>query len=431
MPARLVGIILIIVLLGVSSKLLADTRGQYFEQGMQAFRAGEYLKAVESFEQALELGMDVPALYYNLGVSYYRSANWNKSEEMFLKTSLYEEMAPLAFYNLGLVNLKKGNEAEASLWFSRARDQAEDSRLESLAKEQLDNLNQSEKRWTSIVSAGLGYDSNVTLDNDTVTSVSSEPDYFLEFFGVTRGLLSGTSENGVIFKASLFGDVYKKLKDYNLIEANVGGYKSFPLGQWNNEAGGYVTYSTLGGEGYLQSGNLSWAGQALLAENLRLSMKLRLRYVAAVQSQYSALDGTAEDFRVEARWMQSPLSQLRGIYQLELNDRNGWETETTFSSLSPTRNTFRLEYMYQLDESWNVVVAGSYRNSHYAQDNLEADGEVVERRDDRLRAYVEFSRTLSKHAGFSLEYTYTENRSNIDRFVYDQSIISANVQFLF
>lgn len=129
--------------------------------------------------------------------------------------------------------------------------------------------------------------------------------------------------------------------------------------------------------------------------------------------------------------MQSSLSQLHGIYQLELNDRNGWETGSTFSSLSPTRNTFRLEYLHQLDESWNMVVSGSYRNSHYSEENLEADGEVVRRRDDRLRGYLEFSRTLSKHAGISLEYTYTNNQSNIDRYDYDQNIISANVQYLF
>jgi len=431
MPVRLVGILLIFFLSAVSTTLLADTKDQYFDRGMQAFRAGDYIKAAEAFEQAHKLGMHVPALYYNLGVSYYRSANWDKSEKMFLQTSRFEEMAPLAFYNLGLVNLKKGNEAEARLWFSRAKDEANDPRLEALAEEQLDSLRRSEETWATIVSAGLGYDSNVTLDNDTVTSVSSEPDYFLELYGVTRGVLSGSLDNGVIFKASLFGDVYKELEDYNLIEANVGAYKSFPLGRWDNEAGGYVTYSTLGAEEYLQSGNLSWSGQAQLAEKLRLSMKLRFRYITAVEDQYSALDGTAEDFRVEAHWMLSSLSQLRGIYQLELNDRNGWETETTFSSLSPTRNSFRFEYMYQLDASWNMVVAGAYRNSYHSQDNLEPDGELINRRDDRFRAYLEFSRSLSKHAAFSLEYTYTDNRSNIGRYDYDQNIISANVQLLF
>jgi hypothetical protein len=162
-----------------------------------------------------------------------------------------------------------------------------------------------------------------------------------------------------------------------------------------------------------------------------LNIKVRLRSIAAIQDQYSGLDGTTQDVRVEGHWGPNALSKLRGVYQLELNDRNGWETETSFSSLSPTRNTFRLEYLYQLDKSWNMIVAGSYRNSHYSEENLEADGEVIRRRDDRLRGYLEFSRTLSKHAGLSLEYTYTQNQSNIDRYDYDQNIISANVQYLF
>jgi hypothetical protein len=375
--------------------------------------------------------MDVPALYYNLGVSYFQSGDWIRSEEMFIRVSRFKEMESLAFYNLGLVNLKKKNDQKARSWFIRARESTNDSRLKAMSEEQLNRLKQLKEKWSSLSSVGLGYDSNVTLDNDTLTSVSSEPDNFLEFYGLTRGVLGGTSENGVIFKASLFGDIYQTLKDYNLIEANAGAYKTFSLGHWGHEAGGYITYSTLGGEGYLQSGNLSWAGGAPVTDQLRIRMRLRLRYVTSVDDQYSALDGTTEDFRVEGHWAMSSSSQVRGVYQLEFNDRNGWDTETSFISLSPTRNTFKLEYARLFDDSWAMVIAGSYRNSYYAQANLETNGTSINRRDDRLRTYLEFKRTLSRHTNLSLEYTYTDNRSNINQYAYVQNIILANLQFLF
>lgn len=423
--------LLIIMLLAVSTAVSAATNNQYFEKGMKAFKSGSYEQAVDAFEQARKAGMEVPAIYYNLGVSYYQLGNWAKAEEMFLRTSRFADMAPLAYYNLGLVNLKKGDNNEAKLWFAQVITSTDDPRLEKMANDQLGKLKQVKEAWLTFLSAGGGYDSNVTLDNDTLTSVSSQSDYFLELFGLTRGVLQGTSDDGVILKASLFGDIYRTETDYNLIEGNVGIYKTFPLSDWRNEAGGYVTYSTLGGDGYLQSGNLSLATKKNFSKQFRLRMRVRLRHLTAIERQYSALDGNAQDFRIEGRWVINPYNRVRTLYQFELNDRNGSETATTFSSLSPTRNTLKAEYTRLLGEDWTMRLSGEYRNSSYSEDNIEADGTVIKRNDDRLRGYLEFSRILDKNINLSLEYTYTDNQSNIDRYSYSKNVFMANLQFLF
>jgi Tfp pilus assembly protein PilF len=419
------------ILFFIATAVAAATDSQYFDKGMKAFRSGDYQQAAESFEQARKAGMEIPAIYYNLGVSYYHLGDWEKAEDMFLRTSRFADMAPLAFYNLGLVNLKKGDKQKAKLWFAEAVQATDDARLKKMASDQLDKLVQVREAWLNFVSVGGGYDSNVTLDNDTLTSVSSKSDYFMEVYGYTRGVLQGTSDDGVLLKASLFGDVYRTETDYNLIEGNVGIYKSFPLSAWNNEAGGYVTYSTLGGEGYLQSGNLSWATTRNFSKQYRLRMRVRLRQISAVDSQYSAVDGNAQDFRIEGRWVPNPYNKLRATYQLELNDRNGSETATTFSSLSPTRNTVKLEYTRLLGENWTMRMSGAYRNSSYSQDNIEADGTVIQRNDDRWRGYFELSRILNKNTTLSFDYTYTDNSSNIERYSYTQSIVMANLLFLF
>jgi hypothetical protein len=76
-------------------------------------------------------------------------------------------------------------------------------------------------------------------------------------------------------------------------------------------------------------------------------------------------------------------------------------------------------------------LSGEYRNSSYSEDNIEADGTVIKRNDDRLRGYLEFSRILDKNTNLSLEYTYTDNQSNIDRYSYSKNVFMANLQFLF
>lgn len=423
--------IALLFLLLTPSLVFATDVGRYFDAGMKAFRAGDYREAVNAFEKARKAGLDIPALFYNLGVGYYKLEDWAKAQEMFLRTSRFRDMAPLAYYNLGLISLKKGNRNEAKKWFSQTMTATDDPRLEGLAQQQLDELKQVKEAWATFVSAGLGYDSNVTLDNDTLTNISSQSDYFTELFAHTRGVLTGTSNDGVILKASLFGDVYKELTDFNLIEANIGAYKTFPVSTWRNEAGGYVTYSTLGGSGYLQSANLSWLTRNNISDRTRLRMRLRLRYVEAVDNQYSAVDGSAEDLRIEGRWLLNSKNRFRAYYQLELNQRNGSETTTTFTSLSPTRNTLRGEYTLLINQDWSMRLAGAYRNSSYSEANTEADGTVIHRNDDRLRAYLEFSRILNRHTLLGLEYMYTDNRSNIDRYTYDQQVIMANLQFMF
>jgi tetratricopeptide (TPR) repeat protein len=419
-----------ILLMGFSSLIFAAT-SNWFDKGMQAFRSTDYATAAQAFEQARTEGMDVPALYYNLGVSYYRLGRLDKSEQMFLRTSHFTEMAPLAFYNLGLVKLKQNDEKEARRWFTKASDLATDPRLKDLAGTQLEKPKPAEKAWSAFVSAGLGYDSNVTLDNDTLTSVSSQSDTFMEFFGFTRGVLSGTANDGVILKASLFGDFYRKLTDYNLVEANGGLYKTFSLGGWNNEAGGYLTTSTLGSEGYLQSANLSLATQKTFTNQFRLGMKLRLRSVRAIDSHYEYVDGSTSDFSIDGRWKLDTSSQLRLTYQLEVNDREGLETVTSFTSLSPTRNRFKVDYSVPLTPEWTMKLAGEYRNSRYAEDNIESDGSTIARNDNRLRGQVELARFLNRNTSLALGYSYTDNRSNISRYDYSKNVLMANIQLLF
>ena len=98
----------IFIILFLSMPLLAvevETSTMY-ENGMDAYRKGQYDLAIQEFESILLDNWDSPELYYNLGNAFYRSgiiagAVW--AFESCLKLSPTHEDAK---YNLSLANLK-------------------------------------------------------------------------------------------------------------------------------------------------------------------------------------------------------------------------------------------------------------------------------------------------------------------------------------
>jgi len=53
----------------------ANVYTDVFEEGVQAYEAGEYGRAAQSYEQLVGEGVEDPAVFYNLGNAYYRSGD--------------------------------------------------------------------------------------------------------------------------------------------------------------------------------------------------------------------------------------------------------------------------------------------------------------------------------------------------------------------
>ena len=98
----------IFIILFLSMPLLAvevETSTMY-ENGMDAYRKGQYDLAIQEFESIISNNWNSPELYYNLGNAFYRSGNiagavW--AFESCLKLSPTHEDAK---YNLKVTNLK-------------------------------------------------------------------------------------------------------------------------------------------------------------------------------------------------------------------------------------------------------------------------------------------------------------------------------------
>ncbi|MCM8882372.1 MAG: hypothetical protein LC541_03430 [Candidatus Thiodiazotropha sp.] len=409
------------------STLHANEGKTAFQQAMQAFKSGEYVQAMEWFEQARSQGMSRPALYYNLGVTYFRLERWHDAQTAFEKTADYPTMAPLAYYNLGLVKRKQNDVDSARDWFMRCLDTTQDIKLVTLANDALAALPRKKSSWSSFFSVGLGYDDNITLENDSLNLASNESDTLLELFGFTQGLLIGSHHDGLLFRGSLFSDLYTSQSDYSLTEVNLGLYKRFRLQEWNNESGLYLTYSTLGGEPYLSSTNLSLNARRNLSNELGLRFRVRLKAIQSLDQDNDGLEGSAFDLRTEGRWAMRENTRFRTYYQLELNDRDGSATATTFTSLSPTRHGLYLDYLQSVLQNWQLKLSGSYRLSDYDEENLEADGTTITRKDERVRMGIELNRRFWDRFQLAVEYSHTDNSSNIDRYSYQRNMILASL----
>ena len=92
---------LIFPLLAVQEEMLL-----HYENGVNAYRIGQFNLAVQEFEVILENNWDSPELYYNLGNAFYRSGNTAGAVWAYESCLKLSPTHTNASYNLKLANLK-------------------------------------------------------------------------------------------------------------------------------------------------------------------------------------------------------------------------------------------------------------------------------------------------------------------------------------
>ena len=78
----------------------------HYENGMNAYRIGQFDLAVQEFEVILENNWDFPELYYNLGNAFYRNGNTAGAVWAYESCLKLSPTHTNASYNLKLANLK-------------------------------------------------------------------------------------------------------------------------------------------------------------------------------------------------------------------------------------------------------------------------------------------------------------------------------------
>ncbi|MGB5512719.1 MAG: tetratricopeptide repeat protein [Woeseiaceae bacterium] len=131
---------LILLLIGAAAMTLAPVRfasamtaREYFSDGNRLYRDNLYWAALLRYRQAAEQGLDSAVLHYNTGVAHYRAGQHVRARQSFEKALQEPALLAATQYNLGLNAYALGDSADALQWFRRVPGSGGNAKFAALA----------------------------------------------------------------------------------------------------------------------------------------------------------------------------------------------------------------------------------------------------------------------------------------------------------
>lgn len=437
---------------------------RYFDIGVKAAQRQQYQVALKAFLQAKSAGLNSPELDYNLGVVYYKLARFRDAGKQFRRLARDKGYSAVAFYNLGLVYLKLDNEDAAKNWFVKAYTNADDEKLKNLSRLALQRLHVDvppkssvAKGWNGFISAGLGYDNNVSLVDEELGLSQSISDFYTELLAVANRMVWGEAEKGVRFSASVDVLDQQTQQDYDYSQWHVGLTRLDDFGHWETRAGAGIDRTRFSGADFQQLVSVEF--RALRPLSLQTDLGLWYKYVD-IQDQspagiYSYLEGGRHLLRLRLTDTVKTV-RLRYIYEIQVNDRadyssrlsrtvgNTTQVSTISRSYSPLRNSFHVVADMPLNKALTLKLDGQYRYSYYNNADTEQIVEVdatgntttlssttLQREDHRYKAGIGVEYLLAGDLELYSHYSYTKNDSNRPGSDYRRSLISAGLNWYY
>jgi hypothetical protein len=412
---KVVMLVALMSLCGVATFAVGATSSSLFQQGQQAFKAGQRGKALSLFKQAEAKGMNKASLYYNIGVCSYSLGEYEQSKKAFNKViDLNKDMAPLAHYNLGLIAMKEGNRGEMISGFETAMTTSTDSKIRDMAAAALDEnevvAGESSSPYMGYFEVSVGYDDNIELYSGLLGS-KDDGDWFTEFFAAaTMPIKGGTYKKGTQLFGSVYYQKYADYSEYDLGTADVGVQYLFTYRGWQLKPAVDYAYTIQDVKSYDQTPTFSLQGRHSFYWDTEIRLTYRLSYIDILDSDYDAIEGTRNKFRAEVikKWQKTSVSLK---YTLELNDRDN-------DDLSPTRNTIAVKVRHRFNDRFSGTGIVSFRNSSY--DNTAA----YDRDEDRWKTTLRGSYVLTPIWNLTADYTYSDNEDSpeYDRYNYTRNV---------
>lgn len=404
------------------------------EQGVIAFRAGDYQAALRSFLDALGAGLDTPGLHYNLGATYYRLQRYPEAEREFQALAPDPKWAPLAHYNLGLTAQRAGRPQQAMEYFDQAHRTTTDPNLRALAATAFERLRGAppSPQAGAVISLSGGYDSNATLSPDAATGgVSHQGDRFVEALAAATHLLAGNTERGWVAHGSLVLRKYADLHQFDVAVSRAGLSHERYWGRLQTSVGAYFDTAYIGGDRLEQGTSLDVQASSRLESGGELRGRYQFGHIAG-GSGFEYLDGRQQRLSAEAG-VALASALVRAGYQLELNHRRDLQQGSEFLSASPTRHALFASVALRNLAGWRTDARGEYRVSRYRDPDLIDAGLPlgileVTRRDRRYGFGLRAERRLSAPWRLFIDYSYYRNESNLDTYDYSRGQLMAGIE---
>jgi polysaccharide export outer membrane protein len=107
---------------------------EHYQKGLSFYQAGEYKKAEEEFEKAIEKTKKTKDFHYQKGVMYYEKGEYKKAEAEFKKALDATEQENDQHYRKGLILYNQGKYAEAHKEFQKAISEIKKEKADEIAK---------------------------------------------------------------------------------------------------------------------------------------------------------------------------------------------------------------------------------------------------------------------------------------------------------
>jgi len=279
--------------------------------------------------------------------------------------------------------------------------------------------------WAGILSASVGNDDNLTLDDDTSSVASELDDNYLEILGGASRYVSGVRNDGFRINGTLFTRQYESEEDFNFTLLGIGAGYDKTFSDWKARFDAGFDYITYGGETYQRVTKLGVEGRRSLTKKTELRLRYEVNFIDAGED-FTNLDGTRQYVRAETRIKQGS-NRYRLSYTYQTNDRDDRSTATTFSSASPNRHILRANARIPFNSKWSGEIDARYRMSRYRDKNLFSDGSTKTRDDDRFRARIGINYKVASKTKLFGRYDHFDNDSNIDSRSYERNLVSVGV----
>jgi tetratricopeptide (TPR) repeat protein len=408
-----------------SPVIRASERSQAsLQQGIAAYEAGEYQKAIDYFDEAIRLGSTQPSLYYNLGVAYYRLGQYEAADEAFKKVAESPKWEALALYNRALIAYRQNQPEIAKLLVTSSVRLSNSPGLTALnfrLLDKLENKKPAKQGWSKLIRFGAGYNDNVVLVD--VSAISGKSDYFLDATGRLQRTINLKNSKKLKFLLQANQRDYAKLNEYDQFSLR-GGFEK-DLNRPNSTLGGYLDHVSLGGQDFELVSSLTYRRTLTNRKSSPPEFTYSLSHYSMLNSTYDYLGGVRHQVRL-AKKIKLEKGSLKNYLLAEYNDREDQTVSGNFYSYSPVR--LGVGTVYTKNLSSRDLLSGSLylQQSRYLKPDKR--GTVFKTREDGFLQFgLGFAHVSPTHWIYRVNYISTVNSSNYSEFSYNQNIVSFDI----
>jgi len=423
--------LLLILLIPVLT--FADTSD--FNQGVGAFRKGEYEKALACFKRSEKKGLDTPNLHYNLGVVYYKLKRYHKAEQQFQKLTEKSDWNHLALYNLGLIAEARKNRKAATNYYSKVLDTEKTTKIKQLATMRLRALKKDRTKETAtghgFLSTSVGYDDNVLRKSDSA-SANKKSDIFAELYAIGSRYSQNDSGDRFQIDAGIYTYLCAEESEcnYGMLFAGINHHQWF-YHDWIANLGLLVNADFLNDQFYTSSPTIKFGVvRNLINLKLKLILTNALSWIEAEES-YEYLTGINNRTTIEMSHRMH-IGRILFGYIVEYNNRRDLERQEEFFSYSTLRHKVYTGIDYHVTPDWTAKLRGKFFKSIYPDANIQFDntGTIIrnKRDDSRLMVSVRNEYEILKNMRVFIDYSHVNNESNFAYYVYKSNQIMLGFQ---